>query len=151
VSTFTDATGERWTIEITVAEIKQLRTLLSLDLLAIMDDQGQMLKRLASDPVLLVDVISVLLTEQITKRGLDERSFAARLVGEGLSNAMDALMDSIANFTPPPRGAVIKQAWAKVQQMDARAIEAVSLRLASQELERELDTRLAALLSDAGS
>lgn len=151
MSTFNDATGERWAIEITVAEIKQLRTLLGVDLLAIMDDQGHLLKRLGSDPVLLVDVISVLLTEQITKRGLDERSFAARLVGEGLSSAMDALMDAIANFTPPPRGAVIKQAWAKVQQMDARAIQTVSQRLASQELDRELDERLAALLSNAGS
>lgn len=151
MSKFTDATGETWTIEISVHEIKQLRVELSVDLLKLMEDGGQMLKDLASDPILLVDVISVLLTEQITRRGLDERAFAGRLVGSGIANALDALIEAIANFFPPQRGAMIRRGWAKAQEMETRAMERLTSHLASADLDRQMDQKIAALLSSAGS
>lgn len=148
---FIDAEGSEWTIEISVAEIKQLRTQLSVDLLALMDDNGRLLKRLAADPILLVDVISELCTAQITERGLDEYGFARRLVGAGLSNAMDGLIDAIANFTPPQRGAIIRQAWTKAQEMEQTVMDRVSQQLASPDLNQRLEAKIAVLLQEAGS
>ena len=148
---FIDAEGTDWTIEISVAEIKQLRTQLGIDLLALMDNNGGLLKRLAGDPIVLVDVISLLCSQQITERGLDEYGFARRLVGSGLSNAMDGLIEAIANFTPPQRGAVIRQAWARSQEMEQQVMARISSQLASPDLDLRLEEKIAALLNEAGS
>ncbi len=148
---FSDSAGEGWTIEISVHEIRVLRSQLSVDLLAIMDDNGALLRRLANDPITLVDVISVLCTDQITTRKLTDVQFAHRLKGEGLANALDCLIEAIANFTPPQRGALINQAWAKVKEMDQRAMTKMAAKLESPELNRQLDAKMEALLNEAGS
>lgn len=148
---FTDATGESWTIEISVDEIRQLRKEINVDLLSLLDDHGLLLRKLAADPILLVDVISILCTDQIKRRQLDERAFAKRLVGYGLEAALDCLIEAIANFTPPRQGAVIRQMWQKTTDLNQRAMDRLTTKLQSPELTRQLDAKMEALLNAAGS
>lgn len=151
MATFIDSAGETWTIEISVDEIRQLRKEINVDLLALLDNDGSLLRRLAADPLTLVDVISLLCTEQIKRRQLDERGFAKRLVGYGLEAALDCLIEAIANFTPPRQGAVIRQMWAKVKELDQRAMDRLTTKLESPDLTRKLDAKMEALLQEAGS
>lgn len=148
---FTDAAGETWTIEISVDEIRQLRKEINVDLLALLDDNGTLLRKLAADPILLVDVISILCTDQIKRRQLDERAFAKRLVGAGLEAALDCLIEAIANFTPPRQGAVIRQMWAKTKELDQRAMTHLTKKLHSPDLTKMVDKKMEALLNEAGS
>jgi hypothetical protein len=151
VAIFIDATGETWTIEISVDEIRVLRKEITVDLLSLLDNNGALLRKLAADPLTLVDVISILCTDQIKRRDLDERGFAKRLVGHGLEAALDCLIEAIANFTPPRQGAVIRQMWAKTRELDQRAMDRLSTKLASPDLARQLDEKMEALLKEAGS
>ena len=90
MSSFKDALGREWSFSITVIEVKRLRELIQVDLLDFASEKAdQMFNRLATDPVLLVDLMSILLTDQIQDRGLDER----------LSVAGGAVQDSIAAIT----------------------------------------------------
>ena len=63
MKTFTDNTGRTWTLSVTVGTIKRVRALCSVDLANIITiEAGKapnvgLLDRLASDPVLLVDVL----------------------------------------------------------------------------------------------
>jgi hypothetical protein len=151
MATFTDAAGETWTIEISVDEIRLLRKELKVDLLALLEDNGLLLRKLVADPILLVDVISILCTDQIKSRDLDERAFAKRLVGHGLEAALDCLIEAIANFTPPRQGAVIRQMWAKTKELDHRAMDRLTTKLESPDLARQLDEKMEALLKEAGN
>lgn len=151
MAAFLDAIGDRWTIEISVAEIRQLRAEISVDLLSLLDDNGALLRKLAGDPIQLVDVISVLCSDQITSRDLDERGFAKRLVGHGLEAALDGLIEALANFSQPRQGAVIRQVWAKAKAMDQKVMDGVTAKLAGPDLDRKLDAKMEAFLHEAGS
>lgn len=135
MSTFKDSLGREWTFSITVIEIKQLREQIQVDILDTVSDKAdQMFAKLEADPILLVDLMSILLTDQIEKLGLDERGFAAGLVGEGIENAKEALIREIANFFGPPRGNVILAAWNQLKTgvkvataMAQRQLEAIDV------------------------
>jgi hypothetical protein len=146
MSQFTDALGRKWSIEITVLSVKQLRQELGVDLLSLADKpapgQVGLLQRLASDPVLLVDVISVLLSTEIRNRSLNELEFARGLVGTGILAACDALIEAIVNFTPPQQGQLIKTMHEKVKLIESAGYSKVSTMLESRELSQKLDNLL---------
>ncbi len=151
--TFTDNLGREWTIEITGIEIKLLRKELSVDLLSVFDRETGLLEKLGSDPVLLIDVISVLLTPQIQKRGMDETGFASGLVGDGLQNAIDALVAAIVFFSPPHQQAIIAAMWSETRKLQTEtSIKAIALapeigKLAAAKVDRELQAAMTALNS----
>lgn len=135
MSTFKDALGRDWSFSITVLEVKRLREAKQVDLLdAISHKSEQLFSALSSDPILLVDVMSILLTDQILARNLDERDFALGLVGEGLENAAEALMKELANFSGPHRGKLILAAWNKVNAANQSAASAAVQKLESLDL-----------------
>ena len=63
MKTFTDNKGRIWTLEVTVATVKRVRALCRVDLNSIVEldknnkPSAELLERLSSDPVLLVDVL----------------------------------------------------------------------------------------------
>ena len=63
MKTFTDNKGRTWTLEVTVATVKRVRGLCKVDLNSIVEldknnkPSAELLERLSSDPVLLVDVL----------------------------------------------------------------------------------------------
>jgi len=150
MSTFKDALGREWSFSITVIEVKRLRELIQVDLLDFASEKAdQMFNRLATDPVLLVDLMSILLTDQIQQLGLDERGFALGLVGEGLDNAMGALIREVANFSGPHRGKLILAAWNQVTTGLKAATAIAEKRLAEMDVEAMATKRFDAAFAQA--
>jgi hypothetical protein len=110
--------GREWSIEITVDEIRTLRKELGINLLAVFQRDSNVLQQLATDPVLLVDTLCVLLEDSIKKKGIDERSFNAGLVGQGIENAVNCLVDSIVLFSPPHQKEMLSAIWAEQKKLD---------------------------------
>jgi len=96
---FTDATGRDWLVEITVDTVRQVRKELDVDLMQAAG--GDVLERLAADPVELVDVLFVICRDQAEERGLSDVDFGRSLAGDAIEAATDALIDSIVAFFPP--------------------------------------------------
>ena len=78
MKTFTDNTGRTWTLSVTVGTIKRVRALCGVDLANIITmESGKtpnvgLLERLASDPVLLVDVLFAVVVSAILRTFVSE-------------------------------------------------------------------------------
>ena len=56
---------------------------------------------------------------------MNERQFAQGIVGIGIKNAADALVEAIVNFSKPLDGAVMKATWEKMTATEEIAAEEV--------------------------
>lgn len=115
MQTFKDAAGEDWAISLNVSVVRKVRDELGVDLHSLGEETFAKLK--TSDET-LVDVISVICTEQINKRGLDEMGFAERLIGDVLDDAYEALMQELVFTSRHSRREVVAKAWQKVNEAE---------------------------------
>lgn len=154
MATFNDRLDRQWTIEFTVLDLKKLKREFQIDLAEFVSRDNSLFERLATDPVLLLDVLSCLLEEQIAKRGLDERQFAQGFAGIGLVNATEAFIEAIANFSRPQEGQIIRAVWAKVQATRELATVRVLDRMQTLDLSKlvteKIDMALAQLPQTSG-
>ena len=133
--TFTDAGGRSWTVDVVVSAVKRVRAILGVDLLDVAN--GDLLSRLADDPVLLVDVLYVLLKPEADGRGVTDEDFGRALAGDVLDEASAALMKGLLDFFP--------------SALRARALARMIRRIEEDEAARS-DARTAALsISGASS
>lgn len=98
--TFTDATGQSWSVVVTVDTLRRVRQLAGVDLMEAIG--GKLLEKLATDPVLLVDVLAAVCRPQMTTRGTTDESFAQGMVGDAIDSAAHALLLGLADFSPSP-------------------------------------------------
>jgi hypothetical protein len=154
MANFKDRLDRGWTLELTVLELKKLKSEFQLDLAEFASRENTVFERLASDPVLLVDVLSCLLEEQIRQVGLSEKQFAQGIAGVGIVNATNALIEAVVNFSRPQEGQIIQAMWAKFQATRELATERVLDRMETLDLERlvgqKLDPILASLPQKSG-
>ncbi len=142
---FKDSLDRNWNLVIDYESILRLRSgSLAIDLLDVAAENNSLLQRLASDDILLVATIYALLEPEIKNRGLSEKEFAAGLTGNGLENALDALIEGIANFSRPQRGAMLRKVWSKL-----KSSESLLSRQASEMLDNpEIDQRMSSALKN---
>lgn len=111
---FNDADGQEWTVCISTPDLKRVRKVLGIDLLKL---GGEVFKRLLDETELLVDVVSVLLTPDIEKRGLDAEGFARKLRGDALDGATQAVLESLIDFFPKGRREAMRAALQKTRDL----------------------------------
>lgn len=152
---FIDSLNRSWTIEINYLSVRQLRSALNVDLMSVVEKDSDLLLRLANDEILLVDVISVLLSDQIKSRGLDESQFASGMLGAGLQSAVDALIEGIADFSRPQKGAVIRRTWQAISEAQTRAstriVAAATSETVRAKVDEIVDSALKTLTDSSGS
>lgn len=131
MSSFRDNEGRRWDVAVTVATVKRVRSLCDVDLMGIVDSDGELLERLFSDPVLLVDVLYAVCQPQAEDRGVTDVAFGESLAGDAVAAATDALLEGIVDFFPhaPTRENLravlqqLRQAMDRVAETSQAAIE----------------------------
>jgi len=112
---FKDRSGDLWSLALDYDTINRIKTELDINLLSVVDEEAKLLERLANDEVLLIDVISVAVTPQIQSKKLSPEEFARRLDGKVLDEAIGALIEGIANFSRPRKGAILRKTWEKIE------------------------------------
>ena len=115
---FKDCEGREWSLKVTVRSIQAVRAARDLDLASF--DEGTM-DRLATDPVLLVDVLWLLCEKQARERGVGEEQFAEAMFGDTIERAVDAMVESIAAFFPERKSCLLRNVTAKVNAVRAKA------------------------------
>jgi len=100
---FTDARGRDWTVEINVSAIRRVRDLLDIDLTALDEQDGALIKTLHDDPITLVDVLYVICKPQADRDGITDVQFGEGMAGDAIAHATEALIGEIINFTPSQR------------------------------------------------
>lgn len=140
---FEDAHGEKWSFRITTAEIKTIRSDLGIDILEMSEAGSGMVERLYSDPVLFVDVLSILCQNQIVSRDLDEYQFAERLAGDTIEKATEAFIRAYVDFFPKARRDVLQKAMSIRAELQKKTIERAAKVLSTvteAEIDKAIDT-----------
>lgn len=128
-----DAEGHAYETRITVAEVRDVKTSLGINLMDIAT--GDLLQRISEDVVLLCDILYVINRSQAKEYGIDDAQFGRNLYGDALEEATRAFMEEMINFFPNQRTRqLLTKAMTKGQERMDKALD-----LAEKSLEEELN------------
>ena len=123
---FTDLENREWEVSITVGVIRKVRQKLSIDLADAFDfdtagrAKTDVLKKIAEDPVLLIDVLYCICEEQANARNVSDTAFGELFsTGEMIEGATNALLQGLLRFLPPAK----RLAMEKILQIANRNME----------------------------
>ena len=128
-----DAEGHAYETRITVAEVRDVKTELGINLMDIAT--GDLLQRISEDVILLCDILYVVNRSQAKEYGIDDAQFGRNLYGDALEEATRAFMEEMINFFPHQRTRqLLTKAMTKGQERMDKALD-----LAEKSLEEELN------------
>lgn len=128
-----DAEGHAYETKITVAEIRDVKTELGINLMDIAT--GDLLQKISEDVILLCDILYVINRSQAKAFGIDDAQFGRNLYGDALEEATRAFMEEMINFFPNQRTRqLLTKAMTKGQERMDKALD-----LAEKSLEEELN------------
>ncbi len=138
MKTFKDSQGREWNLAINVDAVKRVRSLLDVDLLEVTD--GKLLERIASDEVLMVDLVYVLVKPEADAKGVTDEEFGRAMAGDAIDAAYTAFMEELTSFfRNPQRRALLKKALAKLNDLEARVLDRAEKRIDSGELDEVVE------------
>lgn len=124
---FTDRHGNAWHIDITIASLRRVRSMMGLDLanITLPRDGGHdqpLMTELAMAPDLLVDVVYVLVKPQADAREMSDEQFGESLDGEALASLQDAFWEALRLFFHSTRRTDSESAIKKWSELMREAI-----------------------------
>lgn len=137
MKTFTDSKCRDWTVDVNVTAVKRVRDRLSIDLLDL--SSGQLFEKLVADPIALVDVLYVLCEPQANERQVTDVQFGEAMAGDAIEAATTALLESLIEFFPKAKRAVLEKAVQKLRTVEAMAAQVASQRLDSPEIDAQIE------------
>lgn len=149
MKTFKDNADRTWTVTVNVDAIKRVRSMLDVDLMEAVD--GRLIERLIGDPVLLCDVIYCVCKVDADVKGVSDEEFGRAMAGDAIELATTALLEELVDFFPQGKRELLKKALAKLETLQATAIDVVTKRLDSPELDRHLEAELKKLGDSYGN
>ena len=127
---FNDTANRTWTVTINVDAIKRVRSLLSIDLLKVLDDGCKLLAELHDDPILLVDVLYCLCKPQADLLKITDEDFGRAMFGDAILHAHTAFIEELADFFPSVRQrAAIRKLIGKTNQVVDRLLDHTETKL----------------------
>ena len=148
MKSFTDNLGRTWTLVVNVAAIKRVRALCGVDLNAIVEidkDQNptaELLERLSTDPVLLVDVLYAVCKPECDQKGVTDEDFGAAMAGDAIEQATGALLDEIVDFFPTAKRMAMQKILAATRRFEVLAKKRLEDLLANGKFEEQLVSAL---------
>jgi hypothetical protein len=116
---FVDKFGRSWTLVVNINTVKSIRALCNLDILELMtvdektgNMKAEVLERLASDPILLVDVLYVVCKADADAKNISDEDFGAALSGDCIEYATKQLLEEIIDFFPEAKRNMYRKALA---------------------------------------
>ena len=148
MKTFTDSKGRNWEVELNIRQMKRVRDTLGIDLVNVISTgkdgtvSTDMLERVESDPILLVDILWVLCEGQAKPAGVTDDDFGSSLAGDSIEDATRAFLDELVDFFPGARRLYLKKAVDLARKFRQESLEVLQKVLASPDLEERMKTSL---------
>ena len=148
MKSFTDNLGRTWSLVVNVAAIKRVRALCGVDLNAIVEidkDQNptaELLERLSTDPVLLVDVLFAVCKPECDQKGVTDEDFGAAMAGDAIEQATGALLDEIVDFFPTAKRMAMQKILTATRRFEVLAKKRLEDLLANGKFEDKLVSEL---------
>ncbi|MGN1121727.1 MAG: hypothetical protein ACI4RV_05115 [Eubacteriales bacterium] len=157
MKSFTDNNGRTWLLHVTVGAIKRVRALCGVDLANIItiSDGGKpkmaLLEQLASDPVLLVDVLYAVCKEEADAKNISDAEFGRGMAGDAIEFATSALLDEIIDFFPEAKRRVFQKILNASRRFQEKSKLALTALLDDPALDGKIDKALEALTNSSAN
>jgi hypothetical protein len=150
VKTFRDTTGREWAIKIDVAAIKRVMKApleyegepLHVNLLALVEPESELLKKLIVFPPLICDIAYALCQPQCIEKKVSDEEFGQAMGGDTLETVLDLILEETVDFFPPARRKVYRTILEKSRTFAEKAKELTTAQLEAGELEKAIDAVL---------
>ena len=157
MKSFTDNAGRTWVVSVTVGTIKRVRALCGVDLANIITmEPGQtpkvdLLERLATDPVLLVDVLYAVCKDEADSKGVSDEEFGRGMAGDAIELATSALLDEIIDFFPETKRKVFRKILSATRRFETKSKKALATLLEDPALDGKIDAALERLTESSSN
>lgn len=135
---FTDTEGRRWTLNITIADVRRVRDQLDIDLMELVE--GGLLERIAGDPVLLVDLLYALCGDDAAALG--DQAFGRSFDGDVIEQAQRAFVEAVIDFFPPAKRETLRRLMSKIEALEQKALNWMNTQIDNGKLDEALDQQL---------
>jgi hypothetical protein len=150
MKTFRDTAGREWAITVDVnaikrvlkAPIEHLGEPVKVNLLELVDPDGDLLKKVVAYPPLVCDIAYALCKPQCDEKNVGDEEFGRAMGGDVLERVLDLLIEETVDFFPQGRRAVLKKVLSKSQAFAEKARTLIETRLAAGELDAAIDAIL---------
>ena len=133
---FTDNDDRAWSISLTIDAVKRVRDLLGINLLDIEAGEPPLITRLATDEILLCDVIFCLVKPQADSQGITDTEFGQSLGGDAILAAQQALYQELVDFFQKRGRTDRAQALTKQQKVMDKAIAYATAQVVAIDLDK---------------
>lgn len=147
--TFKDNKGRSWNVEINISAVKRLKSMLNVNIMDAVE--GELLEKLAIDPVLLCDVIYVVCKLDADRQNISDEQFGEAMGGDAIEKATEALLQELVDFFPEAKRRVLRKALEKFRIAESKAIETAENYLDSPAMEKELEKALKSFMPSSGN
>ena len=150
MKTFRDTAGREWAITIDVNAIKRVMKApidyfgesLKVNLLALVEPDSDLLKKVIEYPPLVCDIAYALCKPQCDEKNVSDEEFGRAMGGDVLEKVLDLILEETVDFFPQGRRMVLKRVLAKSQTFAEKAKALTEARLETGELEAVIDAIL---------
>jgi hypothetical protein len=154
MKTFRDTAGREWAIAVDVGAIKRVMKApieycgepLKVNLLGLVEPDGELLRKVVDYPPLLADILYALCKPQCDEKGIGDEDFGRALGGDVLDQVVGLLLEETVDFFPHSRRTLLRKFLEKSQTFAQKAKDLTAARLATGEIDAALDALLAAEL-----
>ena len=150
MKTFRDTAGREWAVTIDVnaikrvlkAPIEHLGEPIKVNLLALVEPDGDLLKKLVEYPPLVCDIAYAICKPQCDTKNVSDEEFGRAMGGDVLEQVLELILEETVDFFPQGRRAVLKKVLSKSQTFAEKAKTLTAARLAAGELDAAIDAIL---------
>lgn len=148
MKSFIDTTGRTWELIVNVSTIKRVRGLCDVNIIDIItvDENNKpnadLLERLASDPVLLVDVLYAVCKPECDIKNVNDEQFGVAMSGDVIEKATQALLEEIVDFFPEAKRRVFQKVLQTTQRFATAANQKLQVLLDDEQFEENLLSQL---------
>lgn len=147
---FRDTAGREWAITIDVnaikrvmkAPIEHLGEPLKVNLLALVEPDSDLLKKVVEYPPLVCDIAYAICKPQCDEKNVSDEEFGRAMGGDVLEKVLDCILEETVDFFPQGRRTVLQKVLGKSQTFAAKAKTLMAARLESGELDAAIDALL---------
>jgi hypothetical protein len=149
MKTFKDNAGRTWTVDVNIATVKRVKSMLNIDLIEIVE--GKILDKIVLNPVIMCDVVYAICKPEADKQNIDDEQFGYAMAGDALEYATGALLQELIDFFPESKRPVLRASQEKFLKYHAKSIDLMTNYLNSPELEEKMEKELKRMIDLSGN
>lgn len=144
---FTDSTGEKWLVDITIGTVKRIKKLLKADFGNPLLGEPAPLTRFHLDIAFICDVLFVVCQHEAKEREVSDLDFADRLSGDASYAAYIAFLEALADFFQQLHRPDVVTAIQRMREKVTQQVEAATKAINSPEFDKQVNDAISGRLS----